>query len=56
MSLNAGDRVRYFVHDGEVRIRKVLPISRLYGALPYDGPPVSVEEMQQAIIAGATDP
>ncbi|MDE2787235.1 MAG: AbrB/MazE/SpoVT family DNA-binding domain-containing protein [Chloroflexota bacterium] len=53
--LHAGDRVRYFVHDGEVRIRKVLPISRLYGALPYDGPPVSVEEMQQAIIAGATD-
>ena len=55
LSLNAGDKVRYFVHDGEVRIRKVLPISRLYGALPYDGPPVSIEEMQEAIIASATD-
>ena len=55
LSLTAGDRVRYTIHDGEVRIRKVLSISRLYGALPYDGPPVSIEEMQEAIISGATD-
>ena len=57
LSLNTGDKVRYFVNDDEVRIRKALPISRLNGALPYDGPPVSLEEeMQEDIIAGATDP
>ena len=55
LSLAEGDRVRYFVHDGEVRIRKVGPINRLYGIVEYDGPPVSLEEMQQAIISGATD-
>ena len=55
LAVTAGDRVRYYIQDDEVRIRKVRPINRLYGALPYDGPPVSVEEMQEAIIAGATD-
>ena len=53
LSLTAGDRVRYTILDGEVRIRKVRSISRLYGALSYDGPPVSIEEMQDAIISGA---
>ncbi len=55
LSLETGDRVRYMILDGEVRIRKVRTIHGLYGALPYDGPPVSLEEMQQAIISGATD-
>ena len=55
LGVTAGDRVRYIIHDGEVQIRKVRPISRLYGALSYDGPPVSIEEMQEAIISGATD-
>ena len=53
LSLTAGDRVRYTILDGEVRVRKILPLSRLYGIVKYDGPPVSFEEMQQAIIAGA---
>ena len=56
LAVTAGDRVRYHIQDGEVRIRKARPINRLYGALPYDGPPVSVAEMQEAIISGATDP
>lgn len=55
LSLEEGDRLRYFVHDGQVRIRKVEHISRLYGIAKYDGPPVSLEEMQEAIIAGATE-
>ena len=55
LCLTAGDRVRYIIHDDEVRIRKVRSISRLYGALSYDGPPVSIEGMQEAIISGATD-
>ena len=54
LSVEAGDRVRYIVEDDEVRIRKVKPIDRLFGALKYDGPPVSLQEMEQAIIEGAT--
>ena len=55
LSLETGDRIRYIVQDGEVRIRKVRPIHSLYGALPYQGPPVSLEEMQNAIIFGAIE-
>lgn len=53
LSLETGDRVRYTILDGEVRIRKVRPINRLYGIVEYDGPPVSLEDMQEAIISGA---
>ena len=49
LGLKAGDRVRYFIADSTVQIVPVLPISRLFGALPYDGPPISEEEMEQAI-------
>ena len=54
LSVEAGDRVRYIVHGDEVRIRKVKPIGRLFGALKYDGPPVSLQEMERAIVEGAT--
>ena len=54
LSVEAGDRVRYIVEDDEVRIRKVKPIDRLFGALKYDGPPVSLQEMERAIVEGAT--
>ena len=40
----AGDRVRYIVLDGKVRILPVRPIRRLFGALQHYGPPVTVEE------------
>lgn len=33
LSVEAGDRVRYIVKDDEVRIRKVKPNNRLFGAL-----------------------
>ena len=55
LSLETGDRLRCSIHDGEVRIRKVRSIHRLYGALSYDGPPVSLEEMQEAIVSAAAD-
>ena len=51
---NAMDKVRYMVHGDEVRIRKVKSIDRLFGALKYDGPPVSLQDMERAIINGAT--
>ena len=32
LAVQPGDRVRYIVHGDEVRIRKVKPIGRLFGA------------------------
>ena len=34
LALEPGDRVRYVIHDEEVRIMKVRPIDRLFGVLP----------------------
>ncbi len=56
LSVEAGDRVRYIVQGDEVRIVKVKPIGRLFGVLKHEGPPVSLEDMEHAIIEGATDP
>ena len=49
LELQPGDRLRYFILDGEVRIRAVRPIQRLYGVLEYDGPPVSLDDVERAI-------
>ena len=54
LAVQPGDRVRYIVQGDEVRIRKVKPIGRLFGALKYDGPPVSLQDMERAIVEGAT--
>ena len=51
LALQPGDRVRYLIHEGEVRILKAGSIHRLYGVLKHDGPPVSLEEMERAIVA-----
>ncbi len=49
-----GDQVRYAILDNnEVRIIPARPLSRLFGFLSYDGPPVKLEEMDQAISEGA---
>ena len=56
LGVQAGDRVRYVVLDGEVRILPVRPIRRLFGALKHDGPPVTTEEMEQAAADGAAAP
>lgn len=55
LGVRPGDRLRYFVLDGEVRVRAVRPIQHLYGVLAHDGPPVMLDDMQQAIVGGATD-
>ena len=41
LGVQAGDRVRYVICDGEVRILPVRSIHRLFGALQHDGPPPS---------------
>ena len=53
LGVQAGDRVRYVISNGEVRILAVRPISRLFGVLQHHGPAVTVEEMKQAIADGA---
>ncbi len=55
LSVKPGDRVRYVIQDGQVRILKAGPVDRLFGMLKYDGPPVTLEEMDQAIAEGASD-
>ena len=55
LSVRAGDRVRYIIQDGDVRILKVGSIDRLFGMVEYDGPPVTLEEMDRAIAEGASD-
>ena len=55
LGVKAGDRVRYVVLDGEVRILPVRPIGRLFGVLKHDGPPVTVEEMERAVADRASE-
>ena len=53
LHVQPGDRVRYIIRGDEVRIVAVRPISRLFGALKYDGPTVTLEDMDNAIADGA---
>lgn len=55
LALEPGDRVRYVIQDGEVRIVKVDSIGRLFGVLPYTGPAVTLADMDQAIADGASE-
>ncbi len=55
LGVGPGDRVRYVILDnGEVRIMPVRPISELFGVLKYEGPPVTLEDMERAVVEGAT--
>ncbi|ALI57075.1 AbrB/MazE/SpoVT family DNA-binding domain-containing protein [Celeribacter marinus] len=56
LGLASGDKVRYLILNGEVRILKARSIKELRGILSRSGQkPVSLEEMNEAIAAGATD-
>ncbi|EDM72265.1 transcriptional regulator, AbrB family protein [Roseobacter sp. AzwK-3b] len=56
LGLTSGDKVRYLILDGEVRILKARSVKELRGILSRsDQKPVSLEEMDEAISAGATD-
>ena len=54
LSVRPGDRVRYVILEGEVRIMPVRPVNRLFGVLERHGPPVTLEEMDSAIAEGAS--
>ena len=54
LQVGPGDRLRYIISDEDVRILAVRPVERLFGAIKYDGPPVSLDDMERAIGEGAT--
>jgi antitoxin PrlF len=56
LSIKPGDKLRYLVHDGEVRILRARSILDLKGVLKRSGQaPVSLEAMEEAIADGATN-
>lgn len=55
LAIKAGDRVRYVIVDEGVLIMPVRPTSRLFRSLKYDGPTVSLEEMDMAPAEGAVE-
>jgi AbrB family looped-hinge helix DNA binding protein len=56
LGLKPGDRVKFFIHpDGTVVLLPMLPASSLRGMLKRPGQrPVTIEEMDEAIAAGAS--
>ncbi|CAN5726869.1 AbrB/MazE/SpoVT family DNA-binding domain-containing protein [soil metagenome] len=56
LGLKAGDRLRYMLRDGEVRVVRVGSISALRGMLHRPGHrAVTLEEMDEAIATGAAE-
>ncbi len=55
LAIKAGDRVRYVIVDEGVLIMPVRPTSRLFRSLKYDGPTVSLEEMDRAPAEGTIE-
>ena len=56
LGLNPGDRVRYVILDGEVRLLKARPVGDLAGLLRRPGAtPVTLEAMDEAMAAGVAD-
>lgn len=56
LGLKSGDKVRYVVTGGEVRLMKARPVAELEGLLARPGrKPVSLEDMDDAIASGASD-
>ena len=55
LGLTSGDKVRYVILDGEVRILKVRSVKELRGLLARSGQsPVTLDDMEAAIAEGAT--
>lgn len=56
LGLSSGDRVRYVILDGEVRILKARSVKELRGVLARaDQRPVSLDQMEEAISAAASE-
>ncbi len=56
LHLKPGDRVKFFLHpDGSVVLLPKLPVTALRGMVKRRGPAVAVEDMEEAVIAGANE-
>lgn len=55
LGVGAGDRIRYVIENGQVRVLPVRPLNRLFGALNYEGPPATLEDMERATAEGASE-
>jgi AbrB family looped-hinge helix DNA binding protein len=56
LHLKPGDRVKFFVHpDGTVVLLPKISVSALRGMLKSRRTPVTIDEMREAIAAGATE-
>ena len=54
LGLKPRDRVKFFVHpDGPVVLLPTFPVSALQGIVKSGRRPVTVEEMGEAVVAGA---
>ena len=50
LGVQPGEKIVFLPEvDGEFRVRRVGSILDLAGCVPYSGPPVTIEEMKQAI-------
>lgn len=56
LHLKPGDRVRFFLHpDGSVVLLPKLPVTVLRGMVKLRRSPATIEEMDEAVIAGANE-
>jgi len=56
LNLKPGDRVKFFIHpDGTVVLLPRRPVTALRGFLRWQGRPATLEEMDEAIAAGAIE-
>jgi antitoxin PrlF len=56
LGLKPGDRVRFFIDpDGHAAFLPVRPISDLKGMVKSSGPPISAEDMDEAVAQGVAE-
>ena len=55
LDVKAGDKVRYVIVDEGVLILPVRSTGRLFRSMTYDGPAVSLDDMDRAVAEGAAE-
>jgi antitoxin PrlF len=55
LRINPGDRFKFFFHPDGVIILPKIPTKRLKGSVPKPARPVSQQEINRAVEAGATE-
>lgn len=55
LGIKPGERFKFFFHPDGVILLPKIPTARLKGILPKPARPVTLEEMDRAVEAGATE-